>query len=460
MKIAAFILLIIISSAGYSNNREKNEKYNETYRNQFHFSPNFNKMGSPIACWENDSTYHMYYQHNPYNLLEGYINWAHASSTDLIHWKQEELILSQPANISDSMNMVPWWGSVTKAEGETSAWFNKWDNGVFKAPVATDLSIENEEKIALPDSLTKCDPFVFWHRESNKWVMFAYNRPSTTMHILNSENGVSWKKTSSFNYNYGFPQVFEMPINRRPDDTRWVMITEGGTYILGNFDGSTFEIESTVKKFNHGRDLGGTVVLNDETNNRFILFTSVKSKQMADLPSNGFLSFPAEAFLHEGITGIEMRLKPVNEIEILFDKGKQWEEKKIYPGISRSNLLRRIKGHELHIKADIEIINSDNFGFLIRGNREGKGAEISYNVRRGIFNILNTQIEYKPENNKLEFEILVDRSCIEVYIDGGKLVFSSSFTPLPESNMYMLYTSGGEIFVNKLEVTRLKSMWE
>ena len=451
------IVFFLLSTATFSKPKEE-KKYNETFRDQYHFSPEMNRMGSPIAVWYADSVYHLYYQYNPFNLMNGYINWGQATSTDLLHWQNQELAIVQPSTVSDSMRLTPWWGSVSSEGGKALAWFNRWDDAIYQAKSTDGLQWDNEVLTTGTEKLKQCEPYVFWYKPGRKWVMFAYDRAEKMMHILNAEDGVNWKETSSFNYTYGYPQVMQLPVDRKPDVTRWVLITEKGTYMLGDFDGETFSIKSAVKSLNRGKKIGGTIMVDDQKNNRVLVLSQLEYQQQADLPSNGLLTFPAEISLHEFTSGVELVQQPISEIEKLHLKGQHWEEEKVYPGLS-NNLLRRMKGMEFHIKGEILNLNSDLFGFLIRSNKERKGFEISYNAKQAILTIMGVQVEYKIDDNKFEFELLIDRSSVEVYLDGGRYVISVPFSPSPESNRYELFTAGGEIMVKWLDIYEMKSIW-
>jgi len=107
------ISIILVSLTAFSQQNDKNSVFNEAYRPQFHFSPKENRMGNPISIVKIDTVYHLYYQHNPDNLQQGFVNWGHATSSDLLHWKYDGLSITQPENETDSMKFSPWWGSTT-----------------------------------------------------------------------------------------------------------------------------------------------------------------------------------------------------------------------------------------------------------------------------------------------------------------------------------------------------------
>lgn len=85
--------------------------YNETYRNQIHFSQ--------YAHWNNDPNglvyyggyYHVYFQHNPYGDVWGPMHWGHARSRDLAHWEMLPIALV-PDYEQDGVLGMMWSGSV------------------------------------------------------------------------------------------------------------------------------------------------------------------------------------------------------------------------------------------------------------------------------------------------------------------------------------------------------------
>jgi beta-fructofuranosidase len=63
-------------------------------RPQFHLMPSRNWMNDPNGpiYWKNN--YHMFFQYNPDAAVWGNLNWAHAVSPDMIHWKHLPIALA------------------------------------------------------------------------------------------------------------------------------------------------------------------------------------------------------------------------------------------------------------------------------------------------------------------------------------------------------------------------------
>ena len=55
----------------------------------YHFAPEKNWMNDPNGTLYRDGVYYLSYQYNPSGSDWGDIQWAHATSTDLINWKRK-----------------------------------------------------------------------------------------------------------------------------------------------------------------------------------------------------------------------------------------------------------------------------------------------------------------------------------------------------------------------------------
>lgn len=446
-----FLSVLCINVSGQSD-------FDETYRNQYHFSVPQNKMGAPLSVVYANNSYHLLYQKNPFNLTEGYYYTGHAVSDDLMSWIHQKPVLQQPENAGDSLNLCPWWGTVINNGNEQIAWINRWNKGVMKYSIDENLNFKLLGATTGWEKFEHCEPYVFWYDEEQKWVMIAYVRDEKMMHVLNSGDGVKWTETDSFTYDYGFPQLVEMEIENNVTDTRWVLITEGGRYVTGVFNGEAFHFSGDSRIFNQGDNIGGSVVFKQEGTGEYLIMSELESEQLADLPSNGNFTFPAVAELHNTGDAYTLVLNPFDGIEALWGKNYSWENEKVYPGLGQ-NVFRRVKGNQLHIKGSIRNINSNDFRFILRTDKGERGFEIGFDVKRKLLNVFDTQLPFEIQNNEVEVEIIIDRSVVEVFIDGGRFVFSKTFSPIPELDRYVLNTSGGEIILKNLQIHRIKSAW-
>src|SRR3954451_8800685 len=67
---------------------------NDPLRPQFHSLPASNWMNDPNGPIFYRGLYHMFHQYNPHAAVWGDMHWAHATSTDMIHWRHEPIALA------------------------------------------------------------------------------------------------------------------------------------------------------------------------------------------------------------------------------------------------------------------------------------------------------------------------------------------------------------------------------
>jgi len=67
---------------------------NDPLRPQYHLLPAHNWMNDPNGPIYFGGRYHMFHQYNPQAAVWGNMNWAHATSPDLIHWQHEPIAIS------------------------------------------------------------------------------------------------------------------------------------------------------------------------------------------------------------------------------------------------------------------------------------------------------------------------------------------------------------------------------
>src|SRR5215468_3551102 len=87
-------------------------------RPQYHLLPAHNWMNDPNGPIFYGGRYHMFYQFNPRGAVWGNMNWAHASSPDMLHWRHESIALSPTPGSADQDGVFS--GSAVLDRGKTT----------------------------------------------------------------------------------------------------------------------------------------------------------------------------------------------------------------------------------------------------------------------------------------------------------------------------------------------------
>ena len=472
--IAGFVLLItfaFISDEKY---------YDELYRPQFHFTPEKNWMNDPNGLVFYDGEYHLFYQHNPNGIEWGYMHWGHAVSTDLLHWEHLPMAIYPDNNSVDKEECTAFSGSAIVDEKNLLG----KQNGDVKTLVAFYTSQHCGQRLAYSNDKGRTwekysgnpiipfdehddsrDPKVIWHDESQKWVMVLYRKSSTDdktrgISFYTSENLINWEWKSHIPGFFECPDLIRLQVTNRPDEEKWILFDGDGSYIIGSFDGAVFTPETSKVKSDFGSNYYATQTWSNipAEDGRTIQIAWMRGGKYPDMPFNGQMSFPCELSLTKFSFGYKLVRKPVKEIELLHEKHFEWNNKNLIPGIGE-NILKKVDGECLHIIGEFDLKTSDGFGFMLRQNKKNQGSEILYNVKRGTLTVLNSTVPVVAANNKISLEILLDRSSIEIFANDGQTVISNCFTPIENADDLVLFTNGGELQVDKLDIYKIESVW-
>ena len=217
--------------------------YNEAHRDQFHYSVKEGWGNDPNGLVYYKGTYHFFYQFYD-GIRHGPMHWAHATSTDLIHWQEEPIALYPDAN------GTMFSGCIVVDEHNTSGFFDGIDGGGLVALITADgngqrikLAYSTDEgrtwtkvdEIAadwtddpLRDAAFR-DPKVF--RWEGKWFMVIAGGP---LRIYSSEDLRSWKCEAAYaDLHTECPDLY--PIQAPDGQLKWVLSRGGRAYKIGDF---------------------------------------------------------------------------------------------------------------------------------------------------------------------------------------------------------------------------------
>lgn len=443
--------------------------YNEKYRPQFHFTPKINWTNDPNGLVYYKGEYHLFFQHNPKGRGWGNMTWGHAVSVDLVHWKQlpDAIEPDELGTIFSGSAVVDWNNTSGFQTGKENVLVAFYTSAGEYAPVEkpftqsiaysndrgrTWVKYKNNPVIEHIRGANR-DPKVIWHEPTKTWIMALY-LDEDDFTLLSSKNLRKWVRLQDIAIPESgeCPDFFELPIDGDPANTRWVFWAANGRYILGTFDGKKFKRQSNILHAERGEYGYAAQTWSDipESDGRRIQISWVNGGEYPDMPFNQQMSFPCELTLRTFPEGIRMCRQPIKEIENIHDKEYKWKNKILKPS---QNLLSGITDELFDIRAEIELADADEFGFIVRGET------IKYSVEEKKLYCLDKPVSLNPVNNRIKLQILVDRTTIETFANDGR-ISSTFYTLLDEDNKDLeIYTTGGPVKIISLEVYKLRSIW-
>lgn len=432
--------------------------YREKYRPQFHFTSRRGWLNDPNGLVYHDGEYHLYYQHNPYGWNWGNMHWGHAVSRDLVHWQELGDVLT-PVRYGD------WCfsGSAVVDRNNTSG----FKSGREDVLVAAFTSTGRGECIVFSNDRGRTwreydgnpvvrhqgrDPRLLWHAPSKRWVMAVYNEHAGKQWIAfyTSADLKKWTFTSRIEGFFECPDLFELPVEGRVGEARWVLYAADGKYVLGQFDGQKFTTESGKHTVWHG-NFYAAQTFSDTPDGRRIQIGWGNGITFPGMPFNQQMTVPCRLTLRPTEDGPRMFVEPVKEIASLRGPAHTTADMELTPG---TNLLKeRSFGELLDIEADLEPRDAALFGLEVRG------VPVMYDVKKQELTVKTVKVPLKLEQGRLRLRVLVDRGSVEVFANGGRAAVSVGALTVDRKNELATAARGGAVRVKSLTVHELKPAW-
>ncbi|MFA9463177.1 MAG: glycoside hydrolase family 32 protein [Velocimicrobium sp.] len=389
--------------------------YEPLERPSIHFTPERGWMNDPNGLVYKDGSYHLYFQYNPFNTSWNNMSWGHATSRDLLHWRQEDSVL-----FPDEDGMI-FSGSAIKNERklldiskEALIFFytaaggsNEWGkNKLFTQKIAYSKNngetLIKLEKLKI-DSITKenRDPKVFWHEESKAYIMslwlekneFAILRSTDLEHFVITDRLI-------FDDAWECPDLIRIPCE--DGSSQWVFWTADGFYYFGSFDGYQFKTDKVRHKaYINGLPYAAQTYAGIK--DRVVSISWIRANYEGQLYT-GAMGLPRELSIVKKKGQPYLLQRPVKE----FQKGKIRRECNIEMGV-----------YQIDIDAVIEIktILCDNAKKVCWNIG---GTIVSYDCCAGRFEVDNES--YEVEKNCKNFSFIIDDTILEVTLNHGIMI--------------------------------------
>jgi sucrose-6-phosphate hydrolase SacC (GH32 family) len=249
--------------------------YREPYRPQFHFTPEVNWMNDPNGMVYFDGEYHLFYQYNPFGDKWGHMSWGHAVSADMVHWEHLPLAIPEVDEImAFSGSAVVDWNNtsgfgvdgepplVAIYTGRRNTDNIQWQEIAFSQDRGRTWAKYGGNPVLDIGSTEFRDPKVFWHEESETWIMAVALAMDRKISFYSSPDLKTWTHLSDFGPAgaiggvWECPDLFRLPVEGTPGEYRWVLQVDigggsiaggsGAQYFVGDFDGTRFFAETVT----------------------------------------------------------------------------------------------------------------------------------------------------------------------------------------------------------------------
>ncbi|WP_295791685.1 glycoside hydrolase family 32 protein [Mucilaginibacter sp.] len=476
--------------------------YRDAHRPQVHFSPKAHWTNDPNGMVYYKGTYHLFFQYYPKDIIWGPMHWGHATSKDLMHWKELPIAL-----YPDSLGYI-FSGSAVVDSNNTSG-FGK-DGKVPLVAIFTHHDPKGEkegknnfqnESLAYSldegNTWTKYngnpvlknpgikdfrDPKVTWYGKEKKWVMTLATLDHITFY--SSPNLKDWKKESEFGKEIGAhggvwecPDLFPLKLNGK---TYWVLIVNlnpggpnGGSatqYFIGEFDGNKFTtMDNDIRWADYGPDEYAGITWSN-TGSRKIFLGWMSNWQYANqVPTEKWrnaMTIPKELGLRQVDGKILLTSNPVRELANI-ERAPMDINNSLLTGKS----AKRIPDQFI-LKFNINKINDYS---VILSNNVGEKLIIGYDNTKKQYYIdraKSGKIDFNAEFAKTAFaprltsntsssniELVIDVSSVELFADNGLTAMTSIFFPHKTFTQLQIQNNRGAIIRN-LKLLPLKSIWQ
>ena len=435
------------------------------YRPRFHFTPAKGWMNDPNGMVFLNGQYHLFFQHYPDGTVWGPMHWGHATSSDLVQWNEQPIAL-----YPDSIGMI-FSGSAVLDKNNTSglgrggivplvAIYTQHNMPGEKAG-RTDFQNQSiaysldEGKtwtkyagnpvLKTPNLKDFRDPKVIWHEPTQKWIMSL--AVADHVELYSSPNLINWRKESEIGKNlfahggvWECPDLLHFNLNGK---TIWVLLVSmnpggpnGGSatqYVVGDFDGHTFKPYTTdIKWMDYGPDNYAGVTFSN-VGDRNILIGWMSNWNYANVvPTEKWrsaMTVPRELSLIKQSSNANS-----NEFLLVSSPVKELKNAFAEIGSTENFIPNRIDLKDMKA-TDFEIILSNTFNEkLVVGYHADKKQFYIDRTKAGVsnFNQGFAAVAVAPRLSyamNMDLSILLDKTSIELFADGGRSVMTALFFP-------------------------------
>ncbi len=240
-------------------------------------------------------------------------------------------------------------------------------------------------------------------------------------------------------------------------------------------DGAALSSEQRAHWLDYGKDYYAAVSWNDAPGGKRLMIGWMNNWQYANQvptsPWRSAMSVPREVGLRTVDGRPQLVQQPVASLDTLETGQRQTESNTTITG--ERTLTKR--GDVLDIRATLRPGSASRMGLKVLTNANGDETVVSYDVAAGTLSIDRTKsgaaaaalagfpgVHSAPvalRDGRLNLRILVDRSLVEVFAQGGERTIADQVYPTPGSDGLKVFAEGGAATLETLDIRELRTTW-
>ncbi|MGO4544087.1 glycoside hydrolase family 32 protein [Paenibacillus sp. 2TAB23] len=475
---------------------------NEHYKPSYHFTAEIGWINDPNGCSFYGGQYHLFYQYHPYSSKNGSMHWGHAVSNDLVEWNHLTVALAPDQDydingcfsgsaIEDNGKHVIMYTGHVQPNSEDHSLTRQTQcmaigDGMEYIKIAENPVLTSEH---LPDGCSIQDfrDPKLWKEGNHYYAVIGSRAEEGVGQILLYRSsdlkewgyvGVLLKGNPSLGHMWECPDFFQL------DDKHVLIISPQGVerdgykhhnrdsvvYMIGDFDHSNGKFEPTsYDELDYGFDFYAPQTLIDDKGRRILIGWMQawgRSIPVDDMGHgwSGMMTLPREL----KVEGHRVIQQPISEIE-------SYRRNRVHvrTALRGEGRIEGVEGVQLELMVSFKPKDASRFGLKVR---QGKGEEtlLYYDTAEGVFTLdrsssgrsISTPPEEEGVNGRrsvpvalrdgvLSLRVFLDRSSVEVFIDGGVRTMSATIYPSSSSTGIVFESDGeSELVVDKWDLDR------
>ncbi|TPG20020.1 glycoside hydrolase family 32 protein [Sphingomonas koreensis] len=447
----------------------------DRYRPAFHFTPRKNWMNDPNGLVYFEGEYHLFYQYNPFGSQWGHMCWGHSVSPDLLHWTELPVAIPETDMMIFSGCAVVDRDNVSGlGDGDAQpllAFFTAFDKQTeiqsqhlaYSHDRGRTFTHYRDNPLIDLDLLHFRDPKVFYHAPSHAWVMVVALSREHRVLFYRSNNLLDWTPAGTFgpagstSGQWECPDLMLVPIEGEPDAAKWVLKVDvdegfidggsGAQYFIGDFDGHGFAIDRTQAPVDgavvdFGPDFYAAVSWSDlppeQPGPVWIGWMSnhQTGRHYPTEPWRGAQSLPRRLFLFRENGKLRLGQRPIDAVSKLCDQPHEARQTATDGQLSEATAEARAFVARVLLPAG----DVGSASVQLRSN-DAPLIEVSFDRDRQQLSFVRSNVRGLPETfarhsstscaseDDILIEFYVDNCLVEIFVNGGKRVYSGCVFP-------------------------------